>query len=280
MKDVKVITPADLDPSLGFVGEFYYDNSLRPADSVGKVGITDLARHLPRDILVGDGIIVVNSNTGQARVADMSVVTGVRKPILQVRYYEGEDFVNDLYITNQLPPIPVGGGRLLYDFKSSYFYKYAPLTLNIRSPAPFTAYWVKVNSTTWALEKVGSLSPAGVHEEFSPSAVTLRFSKSPQMQHYDYDTGESWNYILCIDYEDAEDQYGISSTDIHRTLTNRAGYPFDVGIELTLDYTYAPTVWTGPVGSAYIERSSDTDLRSSSGVGRTFDVSIVRELTT
>ena len=280
MTDVKVITPDDLDPSLGFVGEFYYDNSLRPADSVGKVGITDLARHLPRDILVGDGIIVVNSNTGQARVADMSVVTGVRKPILQVRYYEGEDFVNDTGITNQLPPIPVGGGRLLYDFQSSYFHKYAPLTLNIRSPAPFTAYWVKVNSTTWALEKVGSLSPAGVHEEFSSSAVTLRFSKSPQMQHYDYDTGESWNYILCIDYEDAEDQYGISSTDIHRTLTNRAVYPFDVGIELTLDYTYAPTVWTGPVGSAYIERSGDTDLRSSSGAARTFDVSIVRELTT
>lgn len=280
MADVKVITPDDLDPSLGFVGELYYDNSLRPADSVGKVGITDLTRHLPRDILVGDGIIVVNSNTGQARVADMSVVTGVRKPILQVRYYEGEDFVNDMGITNQLPPIPVGGGRLLYDFKSSYFHKYAPLTLNIRSPAPFTAYWVKVNSTTGALEKVGSLSPAGVHEEFSPSAVTLRFSKSPQMQHYDYDTGESWNYILCIDYEDAEDQYGISSTDIHKALTNHAVYSFDVGIELTLDYTYAPTVWTGPVGSAYIERSGDTDLRSSSGAARTFDVSIVRELMT
>ena len=280
MKDVKVITPADLDPSLGFVEEFYYDNSLRPADSVGKVGITDLARHLPRDILVGDGIIVVNSNTGQARVADMSVVTGVRKPILQVRYYEGEDFVNDMGITNQLPPIPVGGGRLLYDFKSSYFHKYAPLTLNIRSHAPFTAYWVRVNYTTWTLEKVGSLSPAGVHEEFSSSAVTLRFSESPQMQHYDYDTGESWNYILCIDYEDAEDQYGISSTDMHKALTNRAVYPFDVGIELTLDYTYAPTVWTGPVGSAYIERSGDTDLRSSSGAARTFDVSIVRELTT
>ena len=280
MKDVKVITPADLDPSLGFVEEFYYDNSLRPADSVGKVGITDLARHLPRDILVGDGIIVVNSNTGQARVADMSVVTGVRKPILQVRYYEGEDFVNDMGITNQLPPIPVGGGRLLYDFKSSYFHKYAPLTLNIRSHAPFTAYWVRVNYTTWTLEKVGSLSPAGVQEKFSSSAVTLRFSESPQMQHYDYDTGESWNYILCIDYEDAEDQYGISSTDMHKALTNHAVYPFDVGIELTLDYTYAPTVWTGPVGSAYIERSSDTDLRSSSGAARTFDVSIVRELTT
>lgn len=280
MADVRVITPDDLDPSLGFVGELYDDTSLCPADSVGKVGITDLTRHLPRDILVGDGIIVVNSNTGQARVADMSVVTGVRKPILWVRYYEGEDFVNDTGITDQLPPIPVGGGRLLYDFRSSHFYKYAPLTLNIRNHAPFTAYWVRVNYTTWTLEKVGSLSPAGVHEEFSPSAVTLRFSKSPQMQHYDYDTGESWNYILCIDYEDAEDQYGISSTDIHRTLTNRAGYPFDVGIELTLDYGHAPTVWTGPVGSAHIERSGDTELRSSSGAGRTFDVSIVRELMT
>ena len=280
MADVRVITPDDLDPSLGFVGELYYDASLRPADSVGKVGITDLARHLPRDILVGDGIIVVNSNTGQARVADMSVVTGVRKPILQVRYYEGEYFVNDTGITDQLPPIPVGGGRLLYDFKSSYFHKYAPLTLNIRSHAPFTAYWVRVNYTTWTLEKVGSLSPVGVHEKFSPSAVTLRFSQSPQMQHYDYDTGESWNYILCIDYEDAEDQYGISSTDIHTTLTNHAVYPYDVGIELTLDYGHAPTVWTGPVGSAQIDRSGDTDLRSSSGASRTFDVSIVRELTT
>lgn len=280
MADVSVITPDDLDPSLGFVGELYDDTSLCPADSVGKVGITDLARHLPRDILVGDGIIVVNSNTGQARVADMSVVTGVRKPILQVRYYEGEDFANDAGITDQLPPIPVGGGRLLYDFQSSHFHKYAPLTLNIRNHTPFTAYWVRVNYTTRALEKAGSLSPAGVHEEFSPSAVTLRFSKSPQMQHYDYDTGESWNYILCIDYEDAEDQYGISSTDIHKTLTNRACCPYDIGIELTLDYGHAPTVWTGPVGSAHIDRSADTDLRSSSGVGRTFDVSIVRELPT
>ena len=280
MADVKVITPDDLDPSLGFVGELYHDTSLRPADSVGKVGITDLTRHLPRDILTGDGVIVVDSNTGKARVADMSVVTGVRKPILWVRYYEGEDFVNDLIITNHLPPIPVGGGRLLYDFKSSYFHKYAPLTLNIRSHAPFTAYWVKVNFTTWALEKVGSLSPAGVHEEFSPFAVTLRFSERPQMHHYDPDTGESWNYILCIDYEDTEDQYGLSSTDIHRTLTNHAGYPYDVGIELTLDYKHAPTVWARRVGSVKIERSDDTDLRSSSGVGRTFDVSIVRELTT
>lgn len=280
MTDVKVITPNDLDPSLGFVEELYHDASLRPADSVGKVGVTDLTRHLPRDILAGDGVIVVDSNTGQARVADMSVVTGVRKPILRVRYYEGEDFVNDMGITNQLPPIPVGGGRLLYDFKSSYFHKYAPLTLNIRSHAPFTAYWVKVNSTTGALEKVGSLSPAGVHEEFSPSAVTLRFSERPQMQHYDSDAGESWNYILCIDYEDTEAQYGISSTDIHTALTNRAGYPSDVGIELTLDYKHAPTVWAGRGSSAYIERSGNADLRSSSGIARTFDVSIVRELMT
>lgn len=280
MDDVRVITPDDLDPSLGFVEELYHDNSLRPADSVGKVGITDLARHLPKDVLVGDGIIVVDSSTGQARVADMSVLTGVRKPIFRVRYYEGEDFVNDMGLTDQLPPIPVGGGRLLYDFQSPYFYKYAPLTLNIRNYAPFTAYWVRVNYTTWALEKVDSLSPAGVHEEFSPSAVTLRFSQSPQMQHFDDATGESWNYILCIDYEDAEAQYGYSSTDIHWVLTTHAGYPSDVGIELTLDYGHAPTVWVGPVGSAHIERSTDTDLRSSSGDSRTFDVSIVRELVT
>ena len=277
MDDVRVITPDDLDPSLGFVEELYHDTSLRPADSVGKVGITDLARHLPRDILGGDGIIVVDSNTGLARVADMSVVTGVRKPILRVRYYEGEAFVNDMILTDQLPPIPVGGGRLFYGFQSSYFHKYAPLTLNIRNHAPFTAYWVRVNYTTWTVDKAGSFSPAGVQEEFSSSAVTLRFSQSPQMHHYDYNTGESWNYALCIDYEDAEDQYGYSSTDIHKALTTHAGYPYDVGIELTLDYGYAPTVWVGPVGSAHIERSADTDLRSSSGASRTFDVSIVRE---
>lgn len=280
MDDVRVITPDDLDPSLGFVGELYYDNSLRPADSVGKVGITDLARHLPRDILASDGIIVVDSNTGLARVADMSVVTGVRKPILRVRYYEGEAFVNDMVLTDQLPPIPVGGGRLIYGFQSSYFHKYAPLTLNIRNYAPFTAYWVKVNYTTWTVEKAGSFSPAGVQEEFSSSAVTLRFSQSPQMHHYDDDTGESWNYALCIDYEDAEDQYGYSSTDIHWALTNHAGYPSGVGVELTLDYGHAPTVWVGPVGSAHIEHSTDTDLRSSSGYSRTFDVSIVRDIPT
>ena len=51
MADARVITPDDLDPSLGFVGELYHDASLRPADSVGKVGVTDLTRHLPRDIL-------------------------------------------------------------------------------------------------------------------------------------------------------------------------------------------------------------------------------------
>ena len=268
MADHKVVLLDDLDPMFGFTEYLYRgEPHIQPQGSYGKVALLDITRHLPKDVIIETGVIVTD-HTGKPRLADVSVLTGVKSPLAYVKWQDSDTFFAETYATDSLPPKPVGGERLFISITVNKLRRFSPITVSFRSYATYHLYLVGYDEMQHTIKPFTFTTTT--HIEGGENVVFTTESTLPHF--YDMDTGDSVKALLCVDISDTEETSGISANAVADQLTTKATIPGMEGVEVFINSAHAPTMWWGTM----LVTDGDSDKLSSAGRSSTFTVDIQR----
>lgn len=268
MTDHKVVLLDDLDPMFGFTENLYEgETQIQPQGSYGKVALLDITRHLPKGIIIDTGVIVTDHN-GKPRLADISTLTGVKSPLASVKWQDSDTFFAETYATDSLPPKPVGGKRLFISIMVNQLRQFSPITVAFRSYATYHLYLVGYDEMQHTIKPFTFTTTTHI-----VGGENVVFTTESSLPHfYDMDTGDSVKALLCVDISDTEETSGISANAFANQLMTKATTPGMEGVEVFINPTHAPTMWSGSM----IFTDNDGDKLSSAGSASTFTVDVQR----